>query len=73
MAILICNMTDCVYRSKRKLKSWIGPSGAPCYGCAREFTWVGKVFDVDGDIEVVAGKENTAICKGYTPKEEMIP
>lgn len=69
-ATLICELRDCVHRSKRRLTSWKGPNGAPCYGCTKPYVNIMRVFDPDGDIEAVAGKENTAICQFYKPREE---
>lgn len=73
MAVLICNMNDCKHRSKRPLRSWKNKSGGKCNGCAREFVVVTKVFDPDGDIEAVAGKESMAVCAFYEPMEKDIP
>ena len=73
MARVICNMTDCVHRSKRPLRKWKYNSGAKCYGCTLEAVSVNKVFDPDGDIEAVAGIENTACCGQYEPGQTVIP
>jgi hypothetical protein len=67
MAIVICDRKDCKYRSKRKLKLFKRESGFPCYGCTLDAVVIGPVFDFDGDIEAVAGKKNTAVCKCYEP------
>ncbi len=67
MATVICDMLDCKHRSRRKLKTWRNRNGAPCYGCSLDAVVVGRVFDLDGDIEAVSGKENMAICKNYEP------
>lgn len=70
MAVLMCNMNDCKHRSKRPLRYWKNKSGGKCYGCAREFVVVTMVFDPDGDIEAVAGKESMATCAFYEPMEK---
>lgn len=73
MAKVICNMTDCVHRSKRPLRKWRYKSGARCYGCTLETVSVSKVFDPDGDIEATAGIENTARCSCYEPGQTVLP
>ena len=65
MATVICNMVDCVYRSKRKLKKWVRRDGEPCYGCTLNVITVRRVFDPDGDIARVAGEDNMACCAHY--------
>lgn len=71
MAVLICDMADCIHRSKRPLRSWKNKAtGAKCYGCSRKFALISKVFDADGDIEAVAGKSNMAHCSFYEPRKE---
>ncbi len=69
--VLMCDMKDCVHRSKRKLRSWKGCAGQPCYGCTRPYVSIMQIFDPDGDIEAKAGKENMAHCPHYEPKEDM--
>lgn len=71
MATLLCYMGDCIHRSKRPSKKYMDSAGTPCYGCARPYAVVSRVFDPDGDIQAVAGKENTAICMHYEPKEKQ--
>lgn len=68
MAKVICQMSDCIHRSKRKSRTWKYASGAPCYGCMLEAVTITNVFDPDGDIEALAGKENTVICMHYEPR-----
>lgn len=69
MATVICAMTDCVYRSKRKLKNWVRRDGEPCYGCTLDAITVRRVYDPDGDIKRVAGEENMASCAHYKKRE----
>lgn len=69
MATVICNMADCIYRSKRKLKKWIHRDGEPCYGCTREVISVCRPFDPDGDIAAISGEGNMAKCAHYKPKK----
>ena len=71
MATLICDMHDCVHISKRPLRSWTNKAtGAKCYSCSREYALISKVFDPDGDIEAVAGRENMARGSFYEPREK---
>lgn len=65
----MCDMEDCKYRSKRKLKGWKCADGQPCYGCTRQYVSIKKVFDADGEIEAVAGRENMAHCPHYETEE----
>lgn len=73
MADLICNMNDCKYRSRRPLRKWRRNDNSPCYGCTRSFVVITRVFDPDGDIETVGGKENMTRCCFYEPidKEDL--
>lgn len=68
MANLICKMEDCKHRSKRPLKKWRNQDGSRCYGCSLRYTVVTEVFDADGDIEAIAGRENMAHCANYEPE-----
>ena len=65
MAQVICNVVDCKHRSKRKLKNYKKQNGSPCYGCKLEVILVSDIFDPDGEIEAIAGKENMMICNNY--------
>lgn len=47
MAIVLCSMTDCKYRSKRASKKYKYKNGEKCYGCTRETILVGEIFDPD--------------------------
>lgn len=67
MATVICNVADCIYRSRRKLKKWIRRDGEPCYGCTLEVITVRKPFDPDGDIAAIAGY--MAGCAHYKPRK----
>lgn len=69
MATVICNMTDCVHRSKHKLKKWIRRDGEPCYGCTLEVITVRRPYDPDGDIASISGEENMAGCAHYKSKK----
>lgn len=73
MAKVICNMTDCVHRSKRPMRKWRYKNGARCYGCTLETVSVGKVFDPDSAIEAVAGIENMTRCADYEPGQTVLP
>ena len=70
MATVICTMTDCVHRSKRKLKRWQFKSGQPCYGCKLESITISEIFDPDRYVEQIISKEDMARCCFYEPKEE---
>lgn len=69
MANLICAMSDCKHRSKRPLKKWKHKDGSKCYSCLLRYTVITEVFDADGDIEAVAGRENIAHCINYEPEQ----
>lgn len=73
MARVICNMTDCVHRSKRPLRKWRYKNGVRCYGCTLETIGVSRIFDPDGDVEAMAGIENMARCADYEPGQTVIP
>ncbi len=70
MAYVICDMDDCIHRSKRKLKNWIKKDGSNCYGCSLPVILISRILDSDGEVEAVVGKENTAICNHYQPQPE---
>lgn len=65
MAMVICDVSDCKHRSRRKLRKWNRQSGIPCYGCTLKVITVRPVFDPDCEIEAVGGKENTVVCSQY--------
>lgn len=65
MAQVICNVTDCKHRSKRKLKNYKKQNGSPCYGCKLKIILISETFDPDGIIDATAGKENMMICNNY--------
>lgn len=66
MSGLICNMSDCVHRSKYPSRKWCGKGdGSKRYGCKLDCVVVSRTFDFDGDIEAVAGRENMAHCAFY--------
>lgn len=69
MADVICQMSDCIHRSKRRSRKWRYNSGAPCYGCTLEAITITNVFDPDGDIEAVAGADNMTKCLHYERRE----
>lgn len=69
MAVVICDVADCKHRSKRKLKAYTRQNGLPCYGCKLEAVVIREAFDPDGEIEAVAGKDNTVVCKNYEYKD----
>lgn len=73
MATVICGMVDCVHRSKRPLRKWKYSSGAKCYGCGLDTAMVSKVYDPDGDIEAVGGREIMAHCSSYEPGQTVLP
>lgn len=71
MADLICLMCDCKHKSKRPLRKWVKKHDKEkVYGCARKYITISRIFDMDGDIEAVAGVENMAHCAFYEPVEE---
>jgi hypothetical protein len=70
MAVVICDVRDYKHRSKRKLKSYTRQNGLPCYGCTLKAVVIREVFDPDGDIEAVAGKDNTVVCSHYEYDEK---
>lgn len=70
MATLICDIEDCVHRSKRPLRKWHYRDGRKCYGCRLESVVINRIFDMDGEAEEIFGRENTAICANYKPKED---
>lgn len=72
VADLICRMTDCKNRSKRKLRAWKDKDGTPLYGCARKYIVISRVFDMDGEIEAVGGVENMAHCAFYEPTKAAL-
>lgn len=37
MTDIICNMEDCVYRSKKPMKKFIKKNGEKCYKCTLRF------------------------------------
>lgn len=70
MADIICRMSDCKHRSKRPLRKWVSKStGEKHYSCALKYITISRIFDMDGDIEAVAGSENMAHCAFYEPIE----
>lgn len=71
MATVICTVADCKHRSKRKLKIWQYSNGKPCYGCTLKTVSISHVNDPDGQIEAVAGKQNTAICLHYESVDQF--
>lgn len=73
MATVICQMSDCIHRSKRKLKKWKYSSGAPCYGCMLEAVTIAPVFDPEGEIRAVAGDEHMMYCRDYEKRPSDEP
>jgi Ni,Fe-hydrogenase I small subunit len=69
MAVVICNVSDCKNRSKRKLTKWQTKDGKPCYGCKLEIVSINKIFDPDGYIKAVVGKDDMATCLHYEPRD----
>lgn len=70
MTSLICNMEDCVHRSKYPLRKWKRKhDDEKCYGCTLRYITISKIFDPDGDAEGVIGRGNMAACKFYEPRE----
>lgn len=72
MAIVLCSMTDCKYRSKRASKKYKYKNGEKCYGCTRETILVGEIFDPDNYVVDVVGKENMAQCEFYEPLNQIL-
>ena len=74
MADIVCRMADCKHRSKRPLRKWVSKKnkGEKLYGCALQCITIARIFDMDGDIEAVAGYENMAHCAFYEPIEAAL-
>ena len=72
MATVICDVQDCIHRSRRPLKKWKYSNGVPCYGCKLPTIRVSLIFDPDGYCETVIGRTNMAHCSDYTPTEDEL-
>lgn len=70
MAKVICNMVYCKHRSKRPMRTCIKRSGEKCYGCMLDAIDISRIFDPDGDAEMVLGEKEMAHCLYYEPVEE---
>ena len=69
MAKVICNMVYCKHRSKRPMRSYVKKSGEKCYGCMLDAIDISRIFDPDGEAEMVLGEKNMAQCLYYEPDE----
>ena len=69
MAKVICNMAHCKHRSKRPMRSYIKKSGQKCYGCMLDVIDISRIFDPDGEVEMVLGEKEMAQCLYYEPDE----
>lgn len=69
MTVVICHMSDCKNRSKRKLKKWQMKDGSSCYGCKLKAINIREIFDPDGYMKKVVDKEDMAVCQHYKPKD----
>ena len=70
MAKVICNMVHCKHRSKRAMRSYIKKSGGKCYGCMLDAIDISRIFDSDGEVEMILGEKEMAQCLYYEPVEE---
>ena len=66
---VICNMKECIHRSKRPLRKWHMLDGSPCYSCNSDQIFINQPYDPDGEIYALTG-EIFAKCNRFTPIEE---
>ena len=70
MTSLICNMENCIHRSKYPLRKWKRKyDDEKSDGCMRTYITISEIYDPDGDAEGLIGRENMAICAFYEPME----
>lgn len=70
MTVVYCRIEDCVHRSKRASRKYCHKDNTPCHRCLKDTIVIKEPFDLDGEIEAVAGKENMAVCNYYEPIEK---
>lgn len=74
-SIILCDVTDCKHRSKRRNRKWhfVSPDGekTPAYHCTLDHISLTEFYDPDGEIRQLFGDDHRPLqCRHFERKED---